>query len=124
MRCRVWAVAILGCLLESSSAAPLARTAMAQDHDTTAQDHDTEVKRKVKSKVDPEYPAIAKQVNLRGKVKVETTIAADGRVVSTHVVGGNPVLASAATDAIKKWRFEAAPKETTELIEVDFKGDR
>jgi TonB family protein len=124
MRRRVWAVAILGCLLESSGAAALARAALAQDHDTTAQDHDTELKRKVKSKVEPEYPAIAKQLNLRGRVKVEATIAADGHVVSTRVVGGNPVLASAATEAIKKWRFEAAAKQTTELIEADFKGDR
>ncbi|HXW55630.1 MAG TPA: energy transducer TonB [Candidatus Cybelea sp.] len=121
MRSRLWAVAMLGCLLESTGATALVPSALAQDQDTT--DHHVELKRKVKSKVLPEYPAIARQMNLRGRVKVETTVAADGHVVSTRVLGGNPVLASAATDAIKKWRFETAPKETTELVEVDFAGE-
>jgi TonB family protein len=76
----------------------------------------------VKSKVLPEYPAIARQLNLAGKVRLETTVASDGHVISTKVVGGNPVLASSAQDAVKKWRFEPAPKDTTEVIEVDFSG--
>lgn len=88
----------------------------------SAQDSTTETKRKVKSKVLPEYPAIARQLNLAGKVRLETTVAADGHVISTKVVGGNPVLASSAQDAVKKWRFEPAPKDTTEVIEVDFSG--
>jgi TonB family protein len=84
------------------------------------QDHPAETKRKLKSKVVPEYPVIAKQLHLQGKVKIEVTVAADGHVVSTKVLGGHPVLANAAVDAIKKWRFEPAPKETTEVIESDF----
>jgi TonB family protein len=59
---------------------------------------------------------------LAGKVKIETAISADGHVTSTKVLGGNPVLASSAQDAIKKWRFEPAPKDTVEVIEVDFSG--
>lgn len=87
-----------------------------------AQDSAGENKRKVKSKVLPEYPAIARQLSLAGKVRLETTISADGHVTSIKVVGGNPVLAGSAQDAVKKWRFEPAPKETTEIIEVDFNG--
>lgn len=87
-----------------------------------AQDTTSETKRKLKSKVMPEYPPIAQQLKLTGKVKLETTVAADGHVTATKVVGGNPVLANAAQDAVKKWRFEPAPKDTTELIEVDFNG--
>ena len=88
----------------------------------TAQDSAGETKRKIKSKVMPEYPAIAKQLNLVGKVKIETAVSADGHVISTKVLGGNPVLASSAQDAVKKWRFETAPKDTVEVIEVDFAG--
>jgi TonB family protein len=88
----------------------------------TAQDSPTETKRKVKSKVVPEYPAIAKQLSLAGKVKIETAVSADGHVTNTRVLGGNPVLASSAQDAIKKWRFEPAPKDTVEVIEIDFTG--
>ena len=79
-------------------------------------------KRKIKTKVVPDYPAVARQLNLQGKVKIETTISAEGRVTNTKVVGGNPVLAYAAQDAVKKWRFEPAPKDTTEIIEIDFTG--
>jgi TonB family protein len=86
----------------------------------TAQDSPTETKRKVKTRVVPEYPAIAKQLNLAGKVKIETTVAADGHVINTRIIGGNPVLANSAQDAVKKWRFEPGPKDTIEVVEVDF----
>jgi TonB family protein len=87
-----------------------------------AQDTSTEAKRKVKSKIMPEYPAVAKQLNLIGKVRLETTVAADGHVSNVKVLGGNPVLASSAEDAVKKWRFETASKDTTEVIEIEFTG--
>ena len=77
-------------------------------------------KRKVRTKVVPDYPALAKQMNVTGKVKIEVTISPDGRVNSTKVVGGSPLLVGSALDAIKKWRFESAPKESTEIIEFDF----
>jgi TonB family protein len=79
-------------------------------------------KRKVKSRVVPEYPELARQMKVTGKVKIETTIAADGHVTNTRVVGGSPLLVTAATDAIKKWRFDPAAKETTEVIEFEFTG--
>ena len=77
-------------------------------------------KRKVKSKVVPDYPSLAKQMNVTGKVKIEATISADGHVSNTKVVGGSPLLVSSAMEALKKWRFEPAAKESTEIIEFDF----
>jgi TonB family protein len=59
-------------------------------------------------------------MNVTGKVKIEVTISPDGHVTSTKVVGGSPLLVGAALDALKKWRFEAAPKESTEIIEFNF----
>jgi periplasmic protein TonB len=88
-----------------------------------AQDSSTEDgKRKVRTRVLPEYPPLAKQMNVTGKVKIETTIAADGHVLGTRVVGGSPLLVNAALDALKKWRFEPGPKDTTEIIEFEFTG--
>jgi TonB family protein len=81
-----------------------------------------EAKRKVRAKVMPEYPALAKQMNVTGKVKIEATIAADGHVLSTRVVGGSPLLVNAALAALKQWRFEPSPKDTTEVIEFEFNG--
>jgi TonB family protein len=79
-------------------------------------------KRKVKTRAVPDYPALARQLKVTGKVKIEATIAADGHVTSTKIVGGSPLLVNAAADAAKKYRFEPGPKETTEVIEFDFMG--
>lgn len=100
----------------------LAAGAVALAPGVVAQTASTVTKRKVKSKVVPEYPQIAQQMHLQGKVKVLVTIAADGRVTGTKVIGGHPVLAVAAVEALKRWRFEPGPKETTEIIEMNF-GD-
>jgi TonB family protein len=89
----------------------------------SAQDNAAEAgKRKVRVKIAPEYPALAKQMNVTGKVKIEATVAADGHVMSTRVVGGSPLLVNAALDALKKWHFEPAAKETTEIVEFAFSG--
>jgi len=106
----------LGVALLLSGSAFVPRKLFAQD--ASSEDG----KRKVRSKVVPEYPALAKQMNVTGKVKIETTIAADGHVLSTRVVGGSPLLVNAALDALKKWRFEPASKDTTEIIEFEFNG--
>jgi TonB family protein len=102
----------LALLLGVSAAVP--RKASAQEAATDAS------KRKIRTKVTPDYPPLARQMNLTGKVKIEATISADGRVTSTKVVGGSPLLVNASIDALKKWRFEPGPKETTEVIEFEF----
>jgi TonB family protein len=79
-------------------------------------------KRKVKTKTVPEYPDLARQMKATGKVKIEATISADGRVTSTKVIGGSPLLVGAAIDALKKWRFEPGAKESIEVVEFDFSG--
>jgi TonB family protein len=109
--------ATLGLALLLAGSAVLPPNVLAQDDAST-----DAAKRKVRSKVVPEYPQLAKQMNVTGKVKIEATIAADGHVVSTRVVGGSPLLVNAALDAIKRWRFEPAPKDTTEVVEFTFSG--
>jgi len=104
----------LGIILLLGMSTSLAPTALSQESATEV------VKRKVKSKTVPEFPALAKQLNVTGKVKIEATISADGRVTNTKVVGGSPLLVNAAIDALKRWRFESASKESTEIIEFDF----
>lgn len=88
----------------------------------SAQESGETTKRKVKTRVTPEYPILAKQMSVTGKVKIETTISPDGHVTGTKVIGGSPLLVGAAIDAVKKWRFEPAAKETTEIIEFEFSG--
>ena len=102
-----------------SLATPFAAVAPAHAQETAPET----VKRKVRSRTMPDYPAIAKQLKITGKVKLAATISADGHVVSTHVVGGSPVLVTACADALKKWRYEPGPKETSEVVEFDFDGN-
>jgi len=79
-----------------------------------------EGRRKVKSKVAPAYPELAKRMNVAGKVKIEVVITPDGRVKSTRVIGGHPLLVQACQDAVKEWRFASAPEETTQIVEFEF----
>jgi protein TonB len=113
MTLRLWTL-VVGLALLLGTSAVLAPKALSQE--TVVES----AKRKVKSKVVPDYPSLAKQMNVTGKVKIEATISADGHVSNTKVVGGSPLLVSSAMDALKKWRFEPAAKESTEIIEFDF----
>ena len=79
-----------------------------------------EAKRKVKFLGRPQYSELAKKLNLSGVVKVEVTIAPDGKVKRTHVLGGHPVLATEAERAAMDSEFEPGPKETTEVIDFKF----
>ena len=63
----------------------------------------------MKIKVAPVYPDLARRMNITGVVKIAVTVSTNGSVKNAKVIGGHPVLASAALDAVKKWRFEAAP---------------
>ncbi|HZI55243.1 MAG TPA: energy transducer TonB [Verrucomicrobiae bacterium] len=76
--------------------------------------------RKLISSVPPEYPELARRLNLRGTTRVQLTVAPDGRVVSVKELGGNPVLVEALTRAVKKWKYEAAKKESLIVVKFDF----
>jgi TonB family protein len=80
-----------------------------------------EGKRRVKTKVTPVIPELARRMNITGKVKIEVVIAPDGRVKSARALGGHPVLVQSCQEAVKEWKFEPAPEETTQVVEFDFK---
>lgn len=89
----------------------------------SAQSVSEEGHRKVKTKVTPIYPELAKRLNVAGKAKVEVIITPDGRVKSTRAVGGHPLLVQACVDAVKEWKFSVAPEETTQVVECEFSGN-
>ena len=82
-----------------------------------------ESSRKVKTKVPPVYPELARKMAISGVVKLEVVVTASGMVKSTKVLGGHPVLVTAATDAVKRWRFEPAAGDTTTVVEVKFNSN-
>jgi outer membrane biosynthesis protein TonB len=44
----------------------------------------------------------------------------NGSVKETKVIGGHPILVTAAVDAVKKWKFDPASAETTGILEIKF----
>jgi protein TonB len=76
--------------------------------------------RKAIDKVAPVYPQLAKRTHIRGMVKLEIVVRPNGSVKSAKVLGGSPVLIESATDAVGKWKFEAASEETTETVQLVF----
>jgi TonB family protein len=76
--------------------------------------------RRIKVRVQPEYPELAKRLNIRGIVRVQLLVAADGHIRSTKVLGGSPLLIQAVMEALRKWKYEPAPAESTEIVRFDF----
>lgn len=77
-------------------------------------------------KVDPQYPAEARQANLQGIVALDIVVGRDGSVVSMRPLNGPDVLARAATDALRWWKFEpyrlnGEPAVVETTVAVEFK---
>jgi TonB family protein len=77
--------------------------------------------RKVLVHPQPVYPDLAKELSLRGSVRLEVVIGSDGEIKSTKVLGGHPILAQAVTEAVKKWKYAPASGETTATLEFSFR---
>jgi TonB family protein len=85
-----------------------------------AQDTQGEITRRAKSRVAPVYPDLARKMNITGTVKIQVVVAPNGTVKDAKVLGGHPVLAGAALDAVRKWRFEPAAVESSGVVELKF----
>ena len=76
--------------------------------------------RKILNRVVPSYPDLARKMQMTGTVRVQVVVASNGKVKETQVVGGSPVLARAAVEAIERWKWVAGTRETKELIQLNF----
>jgi len=80
----------------------------------------SEAARKIVNRVTPLYPELARRMQISGRVKIEATVGPNGKVKSTKVIGGSPVLTKAALDAVEVWKWAATSSESKELIELTF----
>ena len=76
--------------------------------------------RKLVRSQDPEYPPIAEKMNLHGTVKLKIWISPDGTVRRLEYIGGHPLLAESALKAVKTWKYQNAPQESTTVVELKF----
>ncbi len=61
---------------------------------------------KLLRRYDPFYPPSARAMRLGGKVTLKATVDKTGKVSKVTVVSGNPLLTTAAVDAVKRWKYE------------------
>lgn len=76
-------------------------------------------------KIQPVYPAIARQTRTQGPVTLEALIGRDGRIEQLKAVSGHPLLITAAIDAVQQWRYRpyllnGSPVEVQTTITVNF----
>jgi TonB family protein len=87
-----------------------------------AQDVQGDLSKRVKSKVQPTYPELARRMSVKGSVKLMVTVGQNGKVKTTKVVGGHPLLVAASEDAVRRWKFEPAAEEATGIVEFTFQS--
>jgi TonB family protein len=80
-------------------------------------------------RVQPVYPRFALERKLEGAVVLEATIADSGRVQSVRVISGQAVLALAAVEAVKQWRYrptllDGKPVSAQTQITITFKAPK
>jgi TonB family protein len=81
------------------------------------------VHRAIVTRVPPVYPELAHRMHIGGRVVLLVSIEADGTVSGTKVESGHALLAPAAQDAVKHWRFSPNSEASESEIEVNFNID-
>lgn len=56
-------------------------------------------------RVEPQYPALARQIRRAGRVELHALIAADGSIQSLEVVSGDALFQQSALGAVRQWRY-------------------
>jgi protein TonB len=79
-------------------------------------------------RVQPKYPQSALAVRTQGTVQIEATINKEGTVINPKVLSGDPVLARAALEAVRQWRYkpyylDGDPVEIQTQITINFKAN-
>src|ERR1035441_10741034 len=57
-------------------------------------------------KVQPNYPEEAKHAGIQGRVLLQAEISKDGAVQNLLLISGHTMLAQAAIEAVKKWKYK------------------
>ena len=75
--------------------------------------------------VKPPYPPLARQARIQGTVVLQAVIGKDGTIQNLRIVSGHPMLAQAALDAVKQWRYKpymvnGEPVEVDSRITINF----
>lgn len=80
-------------------------------------------------RVDPVYPALAREMRIEGTVRFQAVIGKEGEVQNLKYVSGPQALEKAAADAVKQWAYrptllDGRPVEVSTQIEIGFNVSR
>ncbi len=80
---------------------------------------------KLLTKVNPIYPLLAKTAGIEGVVRLQATLGKEGTVEQLTVLEGHPMLAAAALEAVRQWKYQTTllngdPVEVVTEIDVNF----
>jgi TonB family protein len=75
--------------------------------------------------VPPDYPLLARQMKVQGAVSLQALISREGTIQELQILSGPGILAAAAREAVKQWRFKpylqnGQAVETQARITVNF----
>ena len=76
-------------------------------------------------KVSPNYPPLARQARIQGTVVLQAQISKDGSIQNLQLISGHPILAPAAIEAVKQWKYKpyllnGEPVEVETQVQVNF----
>jgi protein TonB len=76
-------------------------------------------------KVPPAYPPLARQARIQGTVILQAQISKDGNIENLQLISGHPMLAPAAIEAVKQWKYKpyllnGEPVEVETQVQVNF----
>ncbi|HEY3619237.1 MAG TPA: TonB family protein [Candidatus Sulfotelmatobacter sp.] len=76
-------------------------------------------------KVSPNYPPLARQARIQGTVVLQAQISKDGSIQNLQLISGHPMLAPAAIEAVKQWKYKpyllnGEPVEVETQVQVNF----
>jgi len=76
-------------------------------------------------KVNPVYPPLARQARIQGVVILQAQISKDGNIENLQLISGHPMLAPAAIDAVRQWKYRpyllnGEPVEVETQVQVNF----
>jgi periplasmic protein TonB len=76
-------------------------------------------------RVNPTYPPLARQARIQGTVILRAVISKDGSIENLQLVSGHPMLAPAAIEAVKQWKYKpyllnGEPVEVDTEVQVNF----
>ena len=109
----------------NSSKVEIAHADSAEPADFAAATNAAERERMSTETAQATYPLLAQHMKVQGSVVLQAIISADGVVQDVHVLSGPTILASAARQAVREWRFKPVlqngqPVETKADITVNF----